>query len=145
MTTSMMKVHINLEASSAGIGGESLWADDLGDGRAKVDNVPFFVDLFSLGSVVVVDEDSEVVGVESHAYAANGIVGFSEGADEDEYQSLMKALEGQGIAVERARPLAFVCAIPEGALTFFEETVTSVPEVVEAYSFEELPKAPFSI
>ena len=124
-----------------GPAGESLWAQNLGGGFAKVDNLPFFTDLFTLGSVVAVDESGEVVAVKSHAYAAAGLLSLTDNEDATANGALFARLEAAGIAFERGFG-AVACAVPADSIATYEEIAGSDP-AVEAWSYEVLPTAPY--
>jgi hypothetical protein len=70
-----VKVHFQLEVDDDGwppVSLESLWAVDLGDGTARLDNTPWFVRGVARGDVVRVDLDDDGLRWATETVAASG-------------------------------------------------------------------------
>lgn len=136
--------HIRVSLPLAIPGGpaaENLWAKNLGGGFAEVDNLPFFTDLFTVGSIVAVDEHGRIIAVKSHAYAATGLAALADNEDTATNRAFFDRLDAVGIAYERGFG-AVACAIPAESIADWEQ-IASTDAAVSMWSYEMLPTAPY--
>ncbi len=63
MTPNPIKVHVTLDPPCGNIKGESLWATPISEDTAKLDNIPFYATHLSLGDLVRIDAEGEVLDV----------------------------------------------------------------------------------
>lgn len=138
-----VKLHVDFGEDSPfgnpGFSGESFWATPV-DGGFRVDNVPFFAEGFTIGSVLSarqVGAGFEVTGVVSHEMAASGGVRFAETTPQEVASSAMEGLSALGCRFERPTTDLWVFAAPAGV---------GIDELAEVFSdagcewfFEPLP------
>ena len=96
---------------------ETLWADDLGGGRYRLDNVPFFVRDVSLGDVVAAAPDESGLPVMTAVLEKSGNrtlwVRFPGPIAAD--HPFLEFLKAAGCSYEGARASLFAVNVPPGA------------------------------
>lgn len=110
----LIKVHVTYDDAD-GPGGESLWATRINATTAKLDNIPFFTDDFTLGDLVQIDSENEIVGViERVARTRHGRYKKARGkeAQQTQWDTVRNHLEQYDIHAESAVPGFFAVAVP---------------------------------
>lgn len=110
-------IKIRVSWPVAGLSAETLWARREGPGRARVHNVPFLTDAFSLGDLVEIDDDNEVVRVLERVARTRHATYPTEGSDAEvrqRYAGLKRYLGRFGIRAEGGVPGLLGLAVPLG-------------------------------
>ena len=111
----LIKVHLTYDDSDGGPGGEFLWATRINATTAKLDNIPFFTEHFTLGDLVEIDAENEIVGViERVARTRHGRYKKAKGKQEQQAQwdAVRQHFQRYDIHVECALPGFFAVAVP---------------------------------
>lgn len=111
----LIKVHVTYDYSD-GPGGEFLWAARINETTAKLDNIPFFTDDFTLGDLVEIDSENEIIGViERVARTRHGTYEKAETGDDErlvQWLAVRDYLLRYDIHSESATPGFFAVAVP---------------------------------
>jgi hypothetical protein len=102
----LVKIHLDLP-NHWGIGGESLWAEPLGNDLYKIENVPFYAYGLNFQDIVRATPDSEdfipeireLVTPSGHRTFR---VFFNKHIDRNQQESVLDSMESLGISYERA-------------------------------------------
>lgn len=113
MSGDLIKIHVTYDGQNPA--GEWLWAKRVSSTSAKVDNIPFFTTWFTLGDLVEIDPQHEVLRVlergarTRHAmYPKKG----SKAAVHKRYTRIKEHLKQYDIEVEGAVPGFLAMAVP---------------------------------
>ena len=113
-----VRVHVTLKGME-GIGGESMWAFDLGDGRYKIDNIPFFTYGLNLGDVVQAEERDgfprEVIENVEKSGNRTFRVALGKGCSEESVETLVTKLRRMGVKLERGFSILLALSVPPEA------------------------------
>jgi hypothetical protein len=151
----LKKIHIGLPNHWA-IGGESMWAQPLGNDLYKIENIPFYAYGLNFQDIVRATLDSdelileirELVEVNGHRTFR---VFFKKNIDRQEQEKILDSMSGLGITYERAdktfvaldmKPEGNYQAIFDKLDEFFEKGILTF-ETCEARiegSFDDLPE-----
>jgi hypothetical protein len=136
------KKSIKISVQEPGKVGESMWAEDLGNNRAKVDNIPVFTHRFTLDDVIEIDDNHEFVRVIERANRGGVLVYDTKGLSEDALRKRYRAIydhfeKKNGIKVEGMFAGVAGIAIPlDMTLEEIERIERESPEKVELNLFE---------
>lgn len=111
------EIKIQVTCPEGGLADEFLWARWEGPGRARVRNVPFLTDAFSLGDLVEIDADHEVERVLERVARTRHATYPADGSDaevRERYALLTGYLGKFGIQVEGGIPGLLGMAVPLG-------------------------------
>ena len=140
----LMKIRFALPAEdqAAGVGAENLWAAALGDGRYRIDNIPFYVYGISLDDVVHAEEIGgrlvfrEVVSRSGHS-TYRILVKDSAGFNGTDFTSLWPALEELGCSREVASRRWIAIDVPPTTDVFSVYSILEAGEEQGVWTFEE--------
>jgi hypothetical protein len=143
-TSELTKIHFALSAEDMdmGVEAENLWAASLGDGRYRIDNIPFYVYGISLNDVVRAEEtDGRLLfrSVVSHGGHSTYriLVKDSAGFDDTGFTSLWRVLEELGCAREIAKRRWIAIDVPPATDVFSVYKILDAGEEQGIWTFEE--------
>lgn len=97
--------------------GEYLWAMQISEKAAKIENIPFFSAQLALGDLVEIDQDRKVIKVLEHAARTRGLI-YSDAKNEtneeitNRYTQIRERLEKYDITVEGVVPGRCSLSVP---------------------------------
>lgn len=130
------------EDEAAGVEAENLWAAALGDGRYRIDNIPFYAYGISLDDIVRAVEVggrlvfSEVVSRGGHS-TYRVLVSDTKGVDDAAFKRLWLVLETSGCAREVAKSRWVAIDVPPAADIFSVYDILESGEAEGIWTFEE--------
>ncbi|MEL7005826.1 MAG: DUF4265 domain-containing protein [Bacteroidota bacterium] len=111
----LCKIYIDLPNHWAA-GGESLWAESLGDDLYKVENIPFFAYGLNFHDIVLATSDSPELKPEVHKVVKQSghrtlRVSFKEHINGDQQEEYLNSMTNFSISYERANSIYFALDI----------------------------------
>jgi hypothetical protein len=110
------KIKVNISFDDPKINGETPWAIRVNETTAKLDNIPWFTDEYSLGDLVEIDEKNEVVRliekVANTRHVLYDPMSEDKAHQRTEWNLIRKHLDRYDIHSESATPGFFSIAVP---------------------------------
>jgi hypothetical protein len=138
----LVKVRFELPSDAwHGFGGESVWAEPVGEGRYRVRNVPFYVHGISLGDIItarqVEGEGLLFTGVLLRGGHSTYRIFLEENVNGETFAKYWDPLQVLGCTYERATKRLLAIDVPPNADIYVVYELLEVGERAGVWSFQE--------
>ena len=143
-TSGRVKIHFELSAEdrASGVDAENLWAEELGSGKFKIDNIPFYAYGIALGDIVLAGQvDGRLTFKEVIAHSGHStyriLVKDDSGFESDPFKGLSQRLQELGCEYEVAKRRWIAIDVPPATDVFTVYKLLESGEEQDLWTFEE--------